>query len=151
MSWATCYSGSNNIHFNVAPMMSDGRMFTMFNPSCNANTKLRNNLNITNNYDYRQWLMKNGDTIREKNFQLAKNENSKCIEAARNVKTNDKYLFQGCADNSKPFGYESSDLKNLYLTRNQLKARTNAHILTQEQLLLVMVYNMVIIQILVMV
>ena len=136
MSWATCYSGSNNIHFNVAPMMSDGRMFTMFNPSCNANTKLRNNLNITNNYDYRQWLINNGNTIREKNLQLAKNENSECIEAARNIKTNDKYLFQGCADNSKPFGYESSDLKNLYLTRNQLKARTNAHILTQEQLLL---------------
>ena len=125
MSWATCYSGSNNIHFNVAPMMSDGRMFTMFNPSCNANTKLRNNLNITNNYDYRQWLIKNGNNFRAKNYELAKNENSECVEAARNIKTNDKYLFQGCADNSKPFGYESSDLKNMYLTRNQLKARTN--------------------------
>ena len=136
MSWATCYSGSNNIHFNVAPMMSDSRMFTMYNPACNANTSLRNNLNITNNYDYRQWLIKNGNTIRQKNFQLAKNENSECIEAAANVKTNGKYLFQGCADNSRPFGYESSDLKNLYLTRNQLQARTNAHILTQEQLLL---------------
>ena len=83
MSWSTCYSGSNNIHFNVAPMMSDSRMFTMYNPACNSNTELRNNLNITNNYDYRQWLIKNGTTIRNKNFQSAKNENSECIEAAQ--------------------------------------------------------------------
>ena len=136
MSWSTCYSGSNNIHFNVAPMMSDSRMFTMYNPACNSNTELRNNLNITNNYDYRQWLIKNGTTIRNKNFQSAKNENSECIEAAQHVKTNGKYLFQDCADNSRPFGYETSDLKNLYLTRNALQSRTNPHILTQEQLLL---------------
>ena len=80
--------------------------------------------------------MKNGDTIREKNFQLAKNENSKCIEAARNVKTNDKYLFQGCTDASMPYGYETSDLKNIYLSRQNLNSQLQAPILTQEQLLL---------------
>ena len=44
MSWATCYSGSNNIHFNIPPSMSDGRLFTNFNPSYDANEKFRNNL-----------------------------------------------------------------------------------------------------------
>ena len=136
MSWAPCYSGSNNIHFNVPPMMSDGRLFTMFNPACNANKTLRDNLNISNNYDYRQWLIKNGNTIRQKNLQLAKNESSECVEAGKEMKTNDKYIYQNCLDNSRPFGYETSDLKNLYLTRNQLQSRVNTHILTQEQLLL---------------
>ena len=50
MSWATCYSGSNNIHFNTPPFMSDGRLFTNFNPSYDANTKFRDNLGIKNNF-----------------------------------------------------------------------------------------------------
>lgn len=28
MSWATCYSGSNNIHSDYPALMSDGRHFT---------------------------------------------------------------------------------------------------------------------------
>ena len=136
MSWATCYSGSNNIHFNAPPIMSDSRLYTSFNPSCNLNSNLRKQLDIKTNYEYRQWLIHNGNSVREANYKLAKNENSGCIEAARNFKTNNKYLFQSCLDSSKPFGYEQSDLKNMYLTRNQLQARTNPHILTQEQLLL---------------
>ena len=136
MSWSTGYSGSNNIHFNVAPMMSDSRLFTMYNPACNANTELRNNLQITNNYDYRQWLINNGNIVKKRNLETAKGENSECIEAARHVNTNGKYLFKDCQDNSRPFGYEHSDLKNMYLSRNVLQARTNPHILTQEQLLL---------------
>ena len=27
MSWATCYSGSNNVYLNKPPLMSDGRIF----------------------------------------------------------------------------------------------------------------------------
>ena len=135
MSWATCYSGSNNIHFNVPPMMSDGRIFNMFNaPS--ANKQLKAGLNINNKYDYRQWLINNGNTIREKNYAMAKNESSECVESGKKMKTNDKYVYQSCLDNSRPFGYETSDLKNIYLSRNKLQSRVNSHILTQEQLLL---------------
>ena len=46
MSWATCYSGSNNIHFNLPPLMSDGREYANYDPSCKANNNLRNNLGI---------------------------------------------------------------------------------------------------------
>ena len=44
--------------------------------------------------------------------------------------------FKSCQDNSKPFGYESSDLKNIYLSKQALNARLKAPIITQEQLLL---------------
>ena len=27
MSWATCYSSSNNVYFELPPMMEDGRIF----------------------------------------------------------------------------------------------------------------------------
>jgi hypothetical protein len=33
-----------------------------------------------------------------------------------------------------PFGYETSDLKNQYLSRQELEARMNMPLLTQEQM-----------------
>ena len=30
MSWGTCYSGSNNIHFNFPAFMDDGRNFSNY-------------------------------------------------------------------------------------------------------------------------
>ena len=38
-------------------------------------------------------------------------------------------------DKSQPFGYENSNLKNLYLSSQQLQCRMVAPILTQEQYL----------------
>ena len=39
-------------------------------------------------------------------------------------------------DNNTPYGYETSDLKNIYLSRQSLNSRLNTPIMTQEQLLL---------------
>jgi hypothetical protein len=38
MSWGTCYSGSNNIHFDYPALMSDGS-YTDWNPSCAVNNQ----------------------------------------------------------------------------------------------------------------
>jgi hypothetical protein len=139
MSWATCYSGSNNIHFNTLPLMSDGRLYEDTDNgsnSCSANNKLRDSLGIKNNYQYRQWLINNGNTVAQKNKELACDGCSPCIKYASQVPPQQKYLFKGCADNSRPFGYESSDLKNMYFSRKALQSRLRAPIMTQEQLLL---------------
>ncbi len=136
MSWATNYSGSNNIHFNLPPLMSDGRQHTNFDPACKANTKLRQSLGIKNNYDYRQWLINNAKTIMKYNKQKSCDETSDCVTEASNAPKTNKYLYQGCADMSTPYGYETSDLKNLYLSSQQLNSNLSAPILTQEQLLL---------------
>ena len=82
MSWATCYSGSNNIHFNLPPLMSDGREYSSYDPGCKVNTELRNSLGIKNNYNYRQWLIHNGNTIVKKNRKAACNECSECVKSA---------------------------------------------------------------------
>tara|TARA_B110000495_G_C22362965_1_gene237153 strand:+ start:30 stop:455 length:426 start_codon:yes stop_codon:yes gene_type:complete len=136
MSWATCYSGSNNIHFNTPPFMSDGRLFTNFNPSYDANTKFRDNLGIKNNFDYRQWLIGNGKFLTKKNSVLACNECSPCVKKATQTLHHQKYLFESSADVSTPYGYENSDLKNLYFSRHALQSKLVAPILTQEQILL---------------
>ena len=136
MSWATCYSGSNNIHFNIPPLMSDGRHYTTFDPSCKANNELRDSLGIKNNYEYRQYLIHNGNNVAKKNKESACNECSQCVKEAAQVPPQQKYLFKNCADQSRPYGYEGSDLKNLYFTRQALQSRLKAPIMTQEQLLL---------------
>ena len=46
MSWGTCYSGSNNIHFDSPPLMSDGRNFASWQPGAKLNQQLRNENNI---------------------------------------------------------------------------------------------------------
>ena len=66
MSWATCYSGSNNIHFNTPNPMSDGRNYTNFESRCKANNEIRNSLGFKNNYQYRQWLINNGNSIMQR-------------------------------------------------------------------------------------
>ena len=74
-------------------------------------------------------------TLRQ-NRKLACNECSQCIKEAAQAPPQKKYLFKNCADQSTPYGYEGSDLKNLYFTRQALQSRLKAPIMTQEQLLL---------------
>tara|TARA_X000000368_G_scaffold288922_1_gene229501 strand:+ start:13 stop:507 length:495 start_codon:yes stop_codon:yes gene_type:complete len=138
MSWATCYSGSNNTHFNTPPIMSDGRHFTTtpYDTCCKENNKLRDSLGIKNNYQYRQWLINNGEFVIKSNNTAACDGCSPCVKEAAQAPFHQKYLFKSCQDNSRPYGYEGSDLKNLYFTRRALQSRLKAPIMTQEQLLL---------------
>jgi|TARA_B110000967_G_C18729510_1_gene481874 hypothetical protein len=128
MSWATCYSGSNNLHFESPPLMSDGRHFTKFDPSCESNDVLKKKLDLKSNYEYRQYLINNGDSLiinnRESCFNLNKNNKINGSQAVNN-----KYLFNGVNDKTKPFGYEGSDLKNLYLTRQQLESKFHSTVI----------------------
>ena len=58
-----------------------------------------------------------------------------CMENFKPVPPSNKYLFTSCTDKIQPFGYENSDLKNLYLTDTALQSRLCAPIMTQAQML----------------
>ena len=60
------------------------------------------------------------------------NENFKDRNA---VKCPNKYIFQSCTDKTQPFGYQNSDLKNLYISKKALESRLVAPIMTQSQML----------------
>lgn len=81
-------------------------------------------------------MINNSKSVAKQNKKLACNETSQCIVEAAQVPPQQKYLFKNCADNSRPYGYENSDLKNMYVTRQSLQSRLKAPIMTQEQLLL---------------
>ena len=67
MSWSTCYKGSNNIYSDFPAMMSDGRVYTEHDTSCEINNGILKNAGISNNYDYRQYLIHNGLDIMSQN------------------------------------------------------------------------------------
>ena len=138
MSWGTCYGASNNIHFDSPPLMSDGRNFATWIPACKINEDIQKNSHIKTNYEYRQYLTKNADQIIKQNQAKACGGCCACWEQYKKIPFTPtiRYLYKSCTDKKQPYGYENSDLKNLYLSRFALQSQMIAPILTQEQYLL---------------
>ena len=122
----SCFSGSNNIHFDFPPIMMDGRNFASWQPEAVINQRIQKQENITTNWNYRQYMQKNG-------LQIMKyNSMESCYDLGLDPHTNTNttpstnvpFLYKSQFDNSKPgYGYSSSDLKNPYLSSEQLNAR----------------------------
>mgnify|MGYP001234466701 CR=1 FL=1 len=130
MSWATCYSGSNNIHFDSPPLMSDGRHLTNWDPSCDSNERLQKYNGINSNYSYRQYLINNGlNIIKQNNSKFFDNYNISDYF----IKSGNKYLVKSYSDTNTRFGYETSDLKNKYMSREFLNSKLSAPIFIKNE------------------
>jgi hypothetical protein len=163
MSWGTCYSGSNNIHFNYPPIMADGRNFASWQPGAVINEKIRQESGIKSNWQYRNYLIENADHIIKYNQLGACDESSNSIASYGGAEqlTGTPFLYNSYLENyqiqagqmqagqiqagqmqagqmqaGQPFGYENSDLKNSYLTRQQLQEKMVVPVITQDQLLM---------------
>ena len=126
MSWSTCYSGSNNIHFNYPPLMDDSRLFSDYHSSVLNDNILKHRNNIQTNSDYRKYLQVNSDALIKNNQLIACNECSVCPYYSKtNLEINKltPYIFDNTLSNIRPYGYETSDLKELYLSRQQLDSQ----------------------------
>ena len=126
MSWATCFSGSNNIHFNFPPIMQDGRTYSSYQPEAVVNQRIQEVNNINTNWKYRQFLTQNADQIMQFNTTEACYTLGLNPHYATNAtpSSNVPFLYKSTFDTSSPgFGYPTSDLKNPYLSRQQLEAR----------------------------
>jgi hypothetical protein len=53
----------NNFYPNFPALMSDGRSFSNWQPTAVLNEQIRRRDNIKTNWDYRQYLQKNADSI----------------------------------------------------------------------------------------
>ena len=128
MSWGTCYSGSNNILFDYPPIMNDGRNFSNWYPGAVINENIIKQTNIKSNYDYRQYLINNADKLIKNNQIESCNSCGYCpstynsTDFAINQKNGPFLYINNIINNSQPFGY-NSDLKNVYLSRNQLQTK----------------------------
>jgi hypothetical protein len=121
MSWATCYSGSNNIHFDMPPIMADGRNFSSWQPDAVMNNTIKKQENIKSNWQYRSYLTNNANQIMKfNNLQACEDMGISNYNGSIDTQNNTPYLFQSSFD---PPGNQS-DLKSPYLTREQLQLRT---------------------------
>lgn len=138
MSWGTCYSGSNNIHFDFPPIMTDGRNYATWQPGSQLSDDIRKQAGITTNWQYRKYMVENADSIIKYNQLEACDQCSNCparYESTKDEMFSTPYLYKSSADKSQPYGYENSDLKNLYLSKHELQQRLYTPVLSQEQLL----------------
>jgi hypothetical protein len=124
--WENCYSASNNYYFNSPAKMSDGRLWSQWSPDALVNERIQRKEGIQSNWSYRQYLQHNGLRVMNYNTQEA------CYNLGldphyntdKTPSDNVPYTFKGTFDTGRPgFGYCNSDLKNPYLTREQLNAR----------------------------
>jgi hypothetical protein len=139
MSWGTCYSASNNIHNDLPPLMSDKRNYTNYETSCRLNKNIIEENKIKSNFDYRKYLTNNASELMKTNGVAACNSVGNCnfnTEINRRFTHYNKYLYKSCDDNTQPYGYESSDLKNMYLNREALQSRLIAPLMSQQGYLL---------------
>jgi hypothetical protein len=137
--------GTNNKYPEFPPLMSDGRSIVSgWQPESTINKDLIESNHIQSNWEYRQYLTKNSKDIMEYNFRESSTDvgyfkrpidipsiQSNLVQGIKNT----PYRYASVVDNAKPMGYETSDLKVTYLTREQLESRKVSPVVTQEYIL----------------
>ena len=128
-----CFSGSNNLHYDFPPIMADGRNFASWQRPNSMDETIRVREHIKTNKDYRTYLQVNADSIMRLNASQAIQQCS--VQKTQTAPVaNQPFLYESFLDQSKPFGYEDSDLKSMYLSMFQTKGSTITPHVTQHQL-----------------
>ena len=127
---------ANNQYDDFPPLMSDGRaVIASCQPESVTNNQMIKENGISSNWQYRKYLTHNANQIMKINYDDACNDVGYIKRDYEPRNTTNPFLYKSYLDNSKPFGYETSDLKETYLSREQLNSRKVAPAITQEQLL----------------
>jgi hypothetical protein len=131
---------TNNVHPQLPPRMNDGRsLIASHQPEAILNETILQNNNIKSNWEYRKFLTENSQKIAQENFREACNDvgyTERFTPDERGYKndthnTPSNYLLY--KDQSTIIN-EKSDLKNLYLSRDELNSHFKPVSLTQNEL-----------------
>ena len=133
---------TNNKYPQFPPLMSDGRSVTAtWQPESIINADLIQSNGIKSNWQYRRYLTKNAQEIMEYNFRESSNDvgyykRHNDLPNMQSNKVSDMnqtpYVYKSFLDETTPLGYTSSNLKENYLTREQLNARKIAPIISND-------------------
>ena len=116
---------SNNLYDNFPPLMSDGRtVIASWQPDAVANEQLLQDNNIKTNWEYRKFLQNNAKSIMQQNNMSMSNDVGyvRRFDAEPSIR-NVPHHFTSMNQRDVP-GYSDSDLKRLYLSREELNAKT---------------------------
>jgi len=78
-----CNKTSNNKYFDCPARMDDGRLFTDYRQSSTVDDLIRFSNNVSSSYDYRQFLIHNGNNIMNINSQYIKDK-AECSNCTAN-------------------------------------------------------------------
>jgi len=128
---------SNNLYDGFPPIMADSRVIVAsYQPEAVLNNHLLRELGIKSNWEYRRYLTQNANDIIQYNYRESAND---CGYSRRFQDTsgpyNTPYLYKSYQETTRPPGYETSNQKELYMTREQLESRMVAPVITQADLL----------------
>ena len=108
----------NNYHSDFPAIMSDGRNYTSWLPNAKMNEQIIKQNQLKTNGQYRNYLIKNATQIIKGNQKNACQGSSACaVQYNGPHAATTPYLYQSTTDQTTPFGYESSDLKETFLMK----------------------------------
>ena len=131
---------TNNIYHNMPPRMDDSRsLVAAYQPEAILNESLLNKSGVKSNWEYRKYLTEHSQQIAKENFKEAANdvgyfERFTPNERGYQSQTHGTPLSSANYKDSSTILNENSDLKNLYLTREELQQKREPVVLTQDQL-----------------
>jgi len=70
----TCNKTSNNKYFDCPARMDDARAFTDWRPSSSVDDMIRYSNNVMSSYEYRQFLIHNGNKIMNVNMKYTEDK-----------------------------------------------------------------------------
>lgn len=113
--WAT----QNNSNANIPGVLSDGRLFTNYASDAIVGESIKKENGITSNEEYRRYLVRNTEAIMKMNYDHMANENKTSYEHNQ-FDYGQPHLYKSIQEETKPYGYEDTTVKQMYLTRQQL-------------------------------
>lgn len=93
----------------------------LYNQTEQENHNLRKQANIDTNWKYRKFIQNHSDDILKHNFiQSCNKTNANINYNSKPIGNNAPYLYKGLDYNTKPKGFNESDIKNSFIKKKYL-------------------------------
>lgn len=116
-----------NNYYTIEPTQSiNGTPYSLWQPESSTNRKIQVDTGISSNWKYRQYMQKNANEIMKFNAMQSINDSGNNPYTLLNTTSvgNNPYLYTSLHDTNNPvYGFNNSDLKQDYMTKEQMKAR----------------------------
>jgi hypothetical protein len=123
---------TNNLYAGFPPVMADGRsIVASYQPEAVLNSTLLQQNQIKSNWQYRKYLTDNANQVMQQNFREACNDMGYFERFAPSERGNAGPITQS---GPSPKVASPSDLKQLYLSRDELNDRQRVVLQSQDQL-----------------
>ena len=114
-------------YYTIKPTQElEGTGYNLWQPEAETNKKILVDTNISSNWKYRQYIQKHAQDIMKFNTMQSINASGNNPYTILNTKPteNTPHLYSSLHDTNNPsYGFRESDLRQDFLSKQQLKAR----------------------------